>query len=122
MTATPSTLGIIPVLPSSDIDRDILWHKQFTGFEYYFGGDGYVGLRRESWEIHLQLHRGTPEDPMPSGSTVKIFVLDIAPYNEEFIRRGTIEHNKLRLHTPWSTHEFGFYDLSRNAFFFVQDA
>ena len=119
--STLSSPGIVPVLPSSDIKRDIIWYEQFTGFKYYFGDDGYIGLRRDDLEIHLQLHRGTEEDPMPDGSAIRIFVNDIHPWYEEFVEKGTISKDKLRLDTPWKTHEFGFYDLNRNAIFIVQD-
>ncbi len=121
MSVTPSTLGIIPVLPSSDIERDLNWYRQYTGFEHYFGDAGYAGLKRDDLEIHLQLHRGSEEDPMPDGSVIKIFVRDILPFFEEFVNKGTIEREKLRMNTPWGTHEFGFYDLNKNAIFFVQD-
>ncbi len=122
MSDTPSALGIIPVLPSSDIKRDLEWYEKHTGFAYYFGDDGYAGLRRDNLEIHLQYHHGNVEDPMPDGSVIKIFVKDIQPYFEEFLSRGTVPKDKLRMNTPWGTHEFGFYDLNKNAIFFVQDA
>jgi len=121
MSNTPTTLGIVPVIPSADIERDLAWHQKRTGFTYYFGDSGYTGLRRGDWGIHLQLHRGTREDPMPGGSVVKIFVPDITLFVEEFSERGIIGKDQLRRNTPWGTHEFGFFDLNKNAFFFVQD-
>jgi len=38
---------IAPVLPSSNIDRDIVWYKEKTGFKAIYQEDGYVVLRRE---------------------------------------------------------------------------
>ncbi len=38
------------------------------------------------------------------------------------LKRSTVTKDKLRLNTPWKTHEFGFFDLNKNAIFFVQDA
>lgn len=122
MRTTPSTLSIIPVLPSSDIDRDLKWYEQYTGFIYYFGDKGYAGLRRDNLEFHLQFHHGNAADPIAGESVIKIFVADIKPYFDEFVERGTISKEKLRMNTPWGTHEFGFYDLNRNAIFIVQDA
>lgn len=115
-----STLYIIPVLSSADIKRDIEWYEKHTGFKYAFGDDGYAGLTRDNLEFHLQWHHGNEEDPVLAG-VMKIFVDDITPYFEEFLKRGTISPEKLRKNTPWKTHEFGFYDLNMNAVFFVQD-
>lgn len=111
---------IIPVLPSSDIERDLKWYKKFAGFNYSFGDAGYVGLNRDKLEFHLQFHHGNADDPILA-SVMKIFVPDIQPYFIEFVERGTIAKEKLRLNTPWGTHEFGFYDLNNNGIFIVQD-
>ncbi len=120
--STPSTLGIVPVLPSTDITRDLAWYNKHAGFTHYFGDTGYAGLRRDNLEFHLQFHHGNDEDPITGGSVMKIFVKDIHPYFEEFVGRGTISKDRLRMNTPWGTHEFGFYDPNQNAVFFVQDA
>ncbi|KAA3633434.1 MAG: glyoxalase/bleomycin resistance/extradiol dioxygenase family protein [Bacteroidetes bacterium] len=112
---------IVPVLPSSNIQRDLDWYKEKMGFEKTFGDDMYAGLKRGSLELHLQWHADTKEDPLLGGSVIKIFVEDIQPIFEEFVKRGTIVEEKLRRNTPWGTHEFGFYDPNNNAIFFVQD-
>lgn len=119
--ATPPPLYIIPVLPSLDINRDVKWYEKNVGCKYCFGDDGYVGLQRDNLEFHLQFHHGNDDDPILP-SVMKIFVPDIMPYFEEFVERGTISKEKLRMNTPWGTHEFGFYDLNNNAIFIVQDA
>jgi hypothetical protein len=121
MQLNPSALSIIPVLPSSDIERDIKWHEAYTGFTFSFGDKDYIGMKRDNLEFHLQFHHGNEEDPMIGGSVIKIFVTDIQPYFDEFVNRGTIPKEKLRRNTPWGTHEFGFYDLNKNAIFIVQD-
>ena len=116
---TPSTtLYIIPVLPSANIDRDLKWYEKYAGFKYHFGDNGYAGMQRDNLEFHLQFHHGNEEDPILGGSVMKIFVTDIKPYFSEFIKRGTITPDKLRMNTSWGTHEFGFYDLNNNAVFF----
>lgn len=120
MKTANSALCIIPVLPSTDIERDLEWHKKYTGFTYAFGDKGYAGLRRENQEFHLRFHHGNEEDTI-LGSVMKIFVSDIKPYFEEFLERGATGEDKLRLNTPCGTHEFGFYDLNRNAVFIVKD-
>lgn len=118
---TSNIRGIEPVLPSSDIERDIKWHEKYTGFTYAFGDHMYAGVKREHQFIHLQWHADTEEDPLLGGSVIKIFVHNIEPFYEEFLERGTIKPEKLHKNTPWGTHEFGFYDLNKNAIFIVQD-
>lgn len=115
-----SPLYIIPVLSSSDIERDLKWYEKHTGFKYAFGDNGYVGLTRDNLEFHLQWHHDNEEDPV-FPSVMKIFVGDIQPYVDEFLALETISVDHFRKHTPWGTHEFGFYDLNNNAVFFVQD-
>ena len=114
-------LQISPVLPSEDIDRDVAWHQKYTGFELVQKDNMYAMLKREHQYLHLQWHADTEQDPLLGGSVVKIFVSDIQPYFVEFLQRGTIQNDKLRLNTPWGTHEFGFYDLNNNALFVVED-
>ena len=64
----------------------------------------------------------TDDDPLLGGSVIKIFVQNIQPIFEEFVQRGTVKPDKLRLGTPWNTNEFGFYDLNNNAIFIVEGA
>lgn len=111
---------ICPVLSTSNLERDITWYDKYVGFNLTYQEDGYAVLNRENIWIHLQYHHNNEEDPV-YGATVKIFVDDINLILEEMHKRGTITKDKLRLNTPWNTHEFGFYDLNKNAIFFVQD-
>ncbi len=112
---------IVPVLPSANIERDLAWYNEKTGFKTLFVHDMYAGIRRKHLTIHLQGHADTYNDPLLGGSVIKIFVPNIKLLFEEFVKRGTINNNKLRLNTPWNTHEFGFYDTNNNAIFFVED-
>ena len=111
---------IAPVLPSSDIDRDILWYKEKIGFNVIYKEEGYAVLRRENLWIHLQWHTGKAEDPI-HGSVIKIFVEGIEVIFQELRERGTVTKDKLRYNTPWQTNEFAFYDLNKNAVYFVED-
>ena len=121
MHSDPNIRGIEPVLPTTDIERDLKWFEKHTGFVYAFGDNMYSGIVRDQLCIHLQWHADTPEDPLLGGSVIKIFVHDIYPWYNEFVKRGTIQPEKLWENTPWGTHEFGFYDLNKNAIFIVQD-
>ena len=111
---------IIPVLPSSDIKRDVIWYNEKMGFKCISGDKMYVVLKRNLFNIHLQWHADTDDDPLLGGSVIKIFVKNIYPFFDELVKRGTINKDKLRLKTEWGTNEFGFYDLNNNAIFIVE--
>jgi len=114
-------MKITPVLPSQDIDRDVAWYQTHVGFQLLHKDNMYAVMRRDTISIHLQWHADTDDDPLLGGSVIKIFVDDIEPIFQEFVDRKTVTLDKLRKHTPWHTHEFGFYDLNKNALFFVED-
>ncbi len=113
---------IIPVLPSDNIPRDLEWYEQNLGFKKVFGDHMYAGLARENLEIHLQWHADTEDDPLLGGSVIRIFVKGIKAFFDEMLERGAVPKDKLRMNTPWGTHEFGLYDPNKNAIFFVEDA
>jgi hypothetical protein len=121
MTHTTKLQTICPVLSTSDLERDINWYKTRVGFNLTHQEEGYAVLNRDHIWIHLQWHHNNEEDPI-NISVIKIFVNDIQPIFKEMLTRGTTSKDKLHLNTPWSTHEFGFYDLNNNAVFFVQEA
>jgi len=120
-------IEISPVLPSQDIDRDVDWYEKNVGFKLlHKDNEGahrtmYAVMRRENLCIHLQWHADTDDDPLLGGSVIKIFVKNIQPIFQEFMDRGTVKPENLRLNTPWNTNEFGFYDLNNNSVFFVED-
>lgn len=112
---------IAPVIPVADMKRDVNWYLQYAGFQVLFANSMYAVLQRDEISMHLQWHADTPDDPLNGGSVVRIFVPDINPVFDEFVQRETITRDALKLNTAWHTHEFGFYDLNRNAIFIVQD-
>lgn len=115
-------LNTIPVLPTSDLKRDIAWYKEKMGLETYFSDEMYAILYRDKLCIHLQWHADTPDDPLLGGSVVRVYVKSIKPLFSEFLRRGTVSPEKLKMNTPWKTNEFGFYDLNKNAIFIMEDS
>lgn len=115
-------IEIAPVLPSQNIERDVTWYNNYVGFTLLHKDDMYAVMRRDKFCLHLQWHTDTVEDPLLGGSVVKLFVKNIRPIFEELTERGTVSKNKLQLNTPWNTNEFGFYDLNKNAIFFVENA
>lgn len=114
-------IAITPVLPSQDIPRDVQWYQDFVGFRAVHQDTMYAVLCRENLYLHLQWHADTEDDPLLGGSVIRIFVKNIHPIFAEFVQRGTVTPDKLRLATPWSTNEFGFYDLNNNAIFLAED-
>ena len=121
METQTKTLCIIPVLPSSDITRDVAWWNEKVGFRLIFNDNMYAVLGRDNLYIHLQWHAGTNEDPLLGGSVIRIYVKNIPPLFNELLQRGTVTEDKFISNTPWKTNEFGFYDLNRNAIFIMED-
>ena len=113
--------SITPVLPSSDLLRDIEWYEKMTGLKAVFSNEGYAVLNRENLFIHLQWHAGSNDDPLNGGSVIRILVDEIEPVFDEFVKRGTVKEDKLNLQTAWNTKEFGFFDLNSNAIFIMED-
>jgi hypothetical protein len=114
-------LNTIPVLPTSDIKRDVEWYRQRMGLEVYFSDDMYAVLYRGNLCLHLQWHADNIDDPLLGGSVVRIYVKNIQPIFEEFQQRGTVTADKLKINTPWHTNEFGFYDLNKNVFYIMEE-
>jgi hypothetical protein len=114
-------LHTIPVLPTIDIARDVRWYEEKMGLQVYFSDPMYAVLYRDNLILHLQWHADTVDDPLLGGSVVRILVKNIQPLFEEFVQRGTVSQDKMRINTPWKTNEFGFFDLNQNAIFFAED-
>jgi catechol 2,3-dioxygenase-like lactoylglutathione lyase family enzyme len=114
-------LCTIPVLPSADIERDIAWYRERTGFEVLHADKMYAVLQRDGISLHLQWHAGTAEDPLGGGSVIRIVVKNISPLFEEFVKRGAVANTGFVANTPWGTNEFGFFDLNRNAVFIMEE-
>ncbi len=110
------------VLPSADIERDVAWYEQYTGFSCARHDGIYALLQRENLKIHLQWHANTEHDPLLGGSVIKLFVDDIQPMLDGFVARGTIPRDKLRMNNSCGTHEFGFYAPDNHEIFVGQDA
>lgn len=117
----PTFLHTIPVLPSADIARDVRWYQEKMGLQVRFANQMYAVLYRDNLTLHLQWHADTVDDPLLGGSVVRVLVKSVQPLFEEFLQRGTVTADKLRINTPWETNEFGFFDLNQNAIFIVED-
>lgn len=122
MSTTSTFFQIVPVLPTANVERDVQWYQEKTGFQPVYTDAMYAVLNRDNLYLHLQWHADTDDDPLLGGSVIRILVKEVEPIFAEFVARGTVADDALRLDTPWQTHEFGFYDLNDNAVFIVQDA
>jgi catechol 2,3-dioxygenase-like lactoylglutathione lyase family enzyme len=114
-------LYTVPVLPTTDIARDVRWYEEKLGLQVYFSDPMYAVLYRENLILHLQWHADTVDDPLLGGSVVRVLVNNIQPLFEELVGLGTVERDQFKTNTPWKTNEFGFFDLNRNAIFFAED-
>jgi len=114
-------VNTIPVLPSSDIDRDVKWYKEKVGLQTYFADTVYAVIYRDNICFHLQWHADTVDDPLLGGSVVRILVENIRPIFDELVGRGTVSSDAFKQNTPWKTNEFGFFDLNKNLIFFEED-
>ena len=90
--AAPEILAIVPLLPSAGIARDLEWYKEKT----VFADKMYAVIKREHLYLHLQWHAGTEDDPLPGGSVIRVFVKNIQPLFDEFVKRGTVTADKFR--------------------------
>ncbi len=108
-------------MPSANIEKDVAWYLEKTGFKVHFLDKIYAVLYREDLCIHLQWHADTQNDALLGGSVIRIAVKDVKALFEEFILRGTVSKDDFRANTPWGTNEFGFYDLNKNAIFIMED-
>ena len=117
-------LAVHPVIEVGDSSVAIEWYCETMGFEVTFddGGDppGYVGLRRDGVEIHLQSH---PEPGWTEGGrcVYRFMVDDPDSLLAEFHARSSVFADREISNTAWGTREFGRYDPDGNALFFYRD-
>ncbi len=109
-----------PILGTRDLEKAICFYVDRLGFTLAFR-DGsvptnYVGLRRDSVELHMQFQY---EHEM--GTTRLRFVVDDPDALYEEYRDKHVFYEGTRLtDTPWGTREFALYDLDRNALTFYR--
>jgi catechol 2,3-dioxygenase-like lactoylglutathione lyase family enzyme len=119
----PRLLSVHPVLEVGDTRRSIGWYCEAMGFEVAFDDredpPGYVGLRRDGVEIHMQSH---PEPGWAGGGCAYRFLVDDPDsLLAEFRARSSIFAEVDLKDTTWGTREFGRRDPDGNALFFYRD-
>src|SRR3954451_17929533 len=106
-------LAAHPVIEVGDMAVAIGWYRDAMGFEVAFddGGvpPGYVGLRRDGVEIHVQSH---PEPGWAEqGRCIYRFMVDDPDsLLAEFRRRSPAFDERDVKDTHWGTREFGQHD------------
>jgi catechol 2,3-dioxygenase-like lactoylglutathione lyase family enzyme len=116
-------LAVHPVVEVGDMSLAIRWYCEAMGFEVAFddGADppGYVGLRLDDVEIHMQSH---PEPDWAGGGCAYRFMVDDPDsLLAEFRARSSMFDDRDVRDTAWGTREFGRYDPDGNALFFYRD-
>jgi catechol 2,3-dioxygenase-like lactoylglutathione lyase family enzyme len=116
-----SLLAIHPVIEVGDMALAVRWYCEAVGFEVAFddGSDppGYVGLRRDGVELHMQSH---PEPGWAEGGrcVYRFMVDDPDALLADFRERSSSFADREVHDTAWGTREFGRYDPDGNALVF----
>ncbi|MEQ9231961.1 MAG: hypothetical protein RIF46_14860, partial [Cyclobacteriaceae bacterium] len=110
-----------PVFASQDVRRDITWYEEKLGFKKVFdSGDeplNYAGVTRQGLFLHMQYQ--FPKDMW--SSDLRIEVRNIQPLFQEYLNRGLVKEEAMKLNTAWGTNEFGLFDPSGNRIHFYED-
>ena len=118
--------AIHPVLPVRDIETAVQYYVERLGFHLAFrdrsAASTYVGLRRDSVELHLQWHDEADFKDVEAGTLMlRFFITDPETLFDEYRTKGVF-HNQTQLRdTPWGTREFAFFDLNGHGLTFYRD-
>jgi catechol 2,3-dioxygenase-like lactoylglutathione lyase family enzyme len=106
-----------PIIGTRDLARAVGFYTDKLGFTRAFGDDNYVGFRRDSVELHMQLQYAHEMSTL----RLRILVDDPDALFAEYRAKG-IECSETGLRdTAWGTREFALYDTDRNALTFYRD-
>jgi catechol 2,3-dioxygenase-like lactoylglutathione lyase family enzyme len=118
---TASFAQIQPILGTRDLAKAFDFYVNRLGFRLAFGDPsariGYVGLRRDKVELHLQFQY----DHEMATTRLRIVVDDPDALYEEYKDRNVFHEGTRLADTSWNTREFAIYDPDRNALTFYRD-
>ncbi len=118
---TAKLVQVQPILGTRDLAAAVQFYTERLGFTLSFGDPtvevGYVGLRRDKVELHLQFQY---EHEM-STTRLRIVVDDPDSLFAEYRDKGVFHVETRPADTAWGTREFAFYDLDRNGLTFYRD-
>jgi catechol 2,3-dioxygenase-like lactoylglutathione lyase family enzyme len=110
-----------PILGTRDVAKAVRFYVDRLGFTLAFGvptNEGnYVGLRRNSVELHMQF-----QYEYEMGTTrLRIVVDDPDALYAEYRDKDVFYEGTQLADTLWGTREFALYDLDRNSLTFYRD-
>lgn len=118
---TATFTQVQPILGTRDLAQAVRFYVERLAFTLAFGDPtvdvGYVGLRRDHVELHLQFQY---EHEM-STTRLRIVVDDPDALYEEYQDKNVFHAGTRLADTAWGTREFAFYDLDRNGLTFYRD-
>jgi uncharacterized glyoxalase superfamily protein PhnB len=116
--------SIYPVLPARKVDEAMRWYVERLGFTFAFGGvdAGYIGVRRDQIEVHLQTQF---EKDFQAGTAgvccLRIEVNDPDALFEELKDKEVFDVRTRLRDTEWGTREFTIRDPDGNSLTFQRD-
>jgi uncharacterized glyoxalase superfamily protein PhnB len=115
---------IYPVLTARKLDEAMRYYVERLGFAYAFGGveAGYVGVRRDGIELHLQTQFDADFKTGNAGQAcLRIEVDDPDALFAELKDKGVFDPRTGLRDTEWGTREFTVRDPDGNALTFQRD-
>jgi catechol 2,3-dioxygenase-like lactoylglutathione lyase family enzyme len=117
LTADPGLLKAIPRFPVLDLGAALEFYEKRLGFQRLFVFDGYAGVGRSGFELHLFV---VSDPALPLWTSCRVHVRGVDALYQEYLRAGVIHANGRLQHQPWGFHEFTAIDLFGNALVFAE--
>ena len=112
----------VPVLPVEDMQATVSFYTQKLGFNVDFEHDGYVGLKRDSVEVHFSNVPGDLARTLASQTMCRFIVDDVDKLYEEYSQHENVIHPNGKLQDKsWGTREFGVLDPAGVCLTFYRD-
>lgn len=116
-----SFIQVHPILGTRELASAVRFYTERLGFTLLFGDPaepvGYVGLRRDNVELHLQFQY---EQEM-STTRLRFVVDDPDALYAEYQDKDVFHAGTRLADTAWGTREFAFYDPDGNGLTFYRD-
>ena len=101
----------IPVLPSLDIGRTLVFYESKLGFKRHIESDDYAGVERDGVQIHFWLCR---DAEIPANSSCRINVSGVDALHAACAAEGIVHEKGGLAPKPWGFREFSVVDPDRN--------
>jgi catechol 2,3-dioxygenase-like lactoylglutathione lyase family enzyme len=117
LTAEPGMAKAVPRFPVLDLAAALEFYEKRLGFRKLFEIEGYAGVARSDFELHL-FQMSHPE--LPKWTSCRVNVRGVDELYAECTRAGVIHPNGALANQPWGFREFTVVDLCGNAIVFGQ--